>query len=378
MIQSKRNVFLTIGLVTALAALGATLFLPLAQNAYAIDYVVSDETSCESLPVTGGTVEWSAPNLCSLNGALLILTSTDTLTIASGVWLGGGSVENNGRIKNDGNFENDGLIINRGTFDNYGSYTDFGVVENYAVINNYGGMGQSSFAGGFENTASRIINNFGIITMNYIVNHGTINNRGVFQIFDFLDFNSNNSGVIHNYGEFSNGGFGGTDYYTNTGSIINHCGGTISGIIAVGNSVEYEVCEEKSFTITESGKVRVGHEKHRHTSNAELIITGDYECSINDRIKSIKDSLEGTITIDGTEYALSSIKLKSEDGMIIIKAKVGDGGRLEATLMLDEKSLSCEDALGTELTSIDSSLMAKIGKHSYSLIPKTATGSIEF
>jgi hypothetical protein len=223
-------------------------------EAYATDYIITDEASCLALP--GGSPSWDGTtHSCEINGVLTI-SSDDGVGISSGTKLvvkPSGEINNSGLIRNDQSLiTNHGVIINYGTIeqlffgelDNYGSLTNAGTIRNLQAppsINNYGSLTNTGtlFQGTITNDAAGniinsgviaswfLFNNYGTIT-NYETidstqnpdspfnNYGTINNIATFRNEATL----NNHGIITNDGELINQG-------ADTGTITNYPDGTI-------------------------------------------------------------------------------------------------------------------------------------------------------
>jgi hypothetical protein len=183
----------------AVAVLG---FAPGQQEAFATDYVISDQASCED-PTIGGT--WlSVISECRIG--TLTINSDDSLTVASGTRLAV-----TGTLDNDGTFNNNGVIG-----------IDFGETFN----NNVGGM--------FVNSG----------TINLKVESAMTNNVG--GMFINSDTIINRAGIFENFGFFVNGG-----------TIENHCDGTfVNNGTFVGKPVINEVCESVyNLTLSEGSRL---------------------------------------------------------------------------------------------------------------------------
>jgi hypothetical protein len=212
----------------ALGVLAVTLSLFLAPSkVYAQDFVVSDQSSCESLPLSSGSATWdSSSQTCTLGGSFTIGDSSSSLTVSSGIILKTSfTILNFGKIINNGD-----IIFESGTLDNRFSGTvtnsngatiivNSGKVDNYGIFNNDGSIANNN--GGIIT----IYHNSGIPTIGTLSNHGTVTNTGG-SLYTAID----NRGIIDNFGSLLNtdgatitndGLLGGEGNINNHGTITN-------------------------------------------------------------------------------------------------------------------------------------------------------------
>jgi peptidoglycan/xylan/chitin deacetylase (PgdA/CDA1 family) len=141
-----------------------------------VNTIISNQTSCESVPISG---IWNETNTCTVSS--LAINFGDSVTINSGIIL-----VNSGLIDNSGNFNNSGTLNNNGTMDNGGtlfnslnsSINNFATINNYDTITNNGTINNS---GTMHNYEFNILENSGTLNNNLsstIINDGTINNSG--------------------------------------------------------------------------------------------------------------------------------------------------------------------------------------------------------
>ncbi|WP_415280963.1 hypothetical protein [Candidatus Nitrososphaera sp. FF02] len=201
------------------------------QEAFAVDYTISDEASCENAPINGS---WDGPSF-SCEVVDLTIGAGDNVTIASGInfrnTIDGSTITNNGilQINSGAQFIQDGLNL----LDNFGTVSNQGTINN--VINfGEGGTIVNNVAGNFVNDG--IIENFGTLT-----NDGTLDNNG--DINNEVDGTFDNSGTASNDGQITNSGtIDNTGTLDNNGSMDNDCEGTFSG--SIGNNQPVSTCDD--------------------------------------------------------------------------------------------------------------------------------------
>jgi peptidoglycan/xylan/chitin deacetylase (PgdA/CDA1 family) len=153
-----------------------------------VNTVISDQTSCESAPISG---TWDGVNSCTVLS--LATNSGDSVTINSGIVLiNSGLLDNSGHLNNTGTINNIGSIDNGGVFSNSVNST----INNSDAINNY----DTIINNGTINNSDTIHN----YEFNIIENSGTINNNLSSTIHN--DGTINNSGTIHSQCEFTYSG----------------------------------------------------------------------------------------------------------------------------------------------------------------------------
>lgn len=455
MVHRDSSFFLTMGFAAVFATI-VTLLLPLAQTVYAVDYVVSNEASCESLPVSGGPVTWDAStSTCTIDGELALLVS-DTLTIPSAVTLEvsatgsinpdfeppfnqGGTINNNGVINNNGDItyidtlnnygtyndyesvhEESYTLNNYDTFNNYGNYVSFGSLFNFGTINDYGTLSNVSVSLSFINYPDGVINIFGSLLVNHILNQGIINNDNTFYSFELsgnsgtiynndifnIDFYFDNSGTIYNtgtmtnvnslldtfnfailtnsgtiqnYNTFSNSIDGIAD---NLGTFINHCGSTFINLGTFSGNQPINIDCATSFAINESGKAKVTvNGNSQPQKRIALQVTGDITCGTDDVLRIVPNTLKGVLKIAGVSHQLSpstiSVIGRDSTDIVTIRATTVDGITVNARLGFADLP-DCNIDTGTELVSESRSLTASRGNTVFTLIARGSAGDIQF
>lgn len=217
----------------ALVAVVAAGFSP--KEAFAVDYVLGNQTSCEAAPFSG---TWEGTtNACTIT--LLSVSENDTVTIALGITLNIDELDNEGEIINNGEIV---VIDSPSSFDNHNVFTNNGNFTNGGTTVNWDD--------GTLTNDGRVINDA------TLTNEGTINNTGDLFNNDLL----NNSGTIDNSGDLSNSG---TGDFVNSGTVNNNAGSFLSnsgetvndGDIVSDGSVtidDGDVFNNGTFTINES------------------------------------------------------------------------------------------------------------------------------
>lgn len=217
-------------LVVLLSFIPAILSL---QQAFADEYLLTDQESCKLEPLSGNWDEVSTT--CFVEG--FTLEFGDILDISSGITLqnngmisnNGGIIDNHGILSNADKIDNEGTINNHDTINNEGTIdNDNGIIENTGSINNLetirnDGTINNLFGGVINNddtldNFSTIINLFGgTINNSYMINnHGVVDNS----------CNFDNGGTINNHGTINN-----AEIFNNPGMIDNFCTGIINGPI---------------------------------------------------------------------------------------------------------------------------------------------------
>ena len=230
---------------TALVVLIAMGFAFMAQNAYATNYTLSDQVSCEGLPVTNGSAVWgqytATVGYCNING-ILTINSGNTLDITYPVYLQLTAVS---RLNNFGTIDINGfllpiesgsLINNNGTIINNNAFTPGPLINNGTITNN----------GGFWTDS---VDNSGVInTLGYTVNNGIISNHGTLNVNGSWIYNY---GLIKNYNTINNnaGRIDGT--IDNFGTINNNCGGDIFS--AVSGNQPVNLCPDYGVKMFQNG-----------------------------------------------------------------------------------------------------------------------------
>ena len=201
------------------------------QDAFATNYDVYDQTSCEN--VLSGT--WNIyTDVCELNSSLTLLSDDIfTLEVALKSWY---PIENYGIINADASIVPRASLYNYGTI-NTGSYsiTIYSDSEfiNYGTLNLEGNI--TVFGGIFSNEGTLIINgelsNYGDIVNNgFIESNGEIFSDNYFENNNTLKFNNifenegtiNNNGFIESKGIIDNdGNFDNNDTFVNFGTLDN-------------------------------------------------------------------------------------------------------------------------------------------------------------
>lgn len=120
-------------------------------SAFAVDYVLSDQTSCEAAPFLG---IWTT-DTCTITGGSITIDVGDTATVDPTINLiinDTTSLDNNGIFTNNGMMtvtETAGQIINYADFTNNGNFTDLSTlnfvvddlgISEQAVLTNNGNM----------------------------------------------------------------------------------------------------------------------------------------------------------------------------------------------------------------------------------------------
>jgi hypothetical protein len=276
-----------LSLVITILAMGFALtFIILHfQEAYATDYVI-DETSCEELPVTGGSAIWSG-STCTIDGGILALSASDRLFVldTNGVNL---VISKSATIENDGHLQtelgsgitNYGTIHNRGSVGAGGAYlTNHGVIENSGQMSlgtDFVNSGQiTNLAGGtlvvyypygiFTNSGT-VANNGTIDAQNHLDNEGLIQNDNFMKIE--CEVPDINKGTINNTGIFDNNcsglypliNYGIVDTtqgtLNNYGTFENKCGSILIGSL-IGNPPDNTPCGY-SLVLFEGGSASDG------------------------------------------------------------------------------------------------------------------------
>jgi len=199
-------------------------------TAYAIDFVLSNEASCNGLPNGGGV--WTAATSTCTRSATLAITAANTLTVTKGVTLA---------------FDANDNLVNQGEITNFGTITITGTTSNNGLISN-------------RDTAE--FTNFGTITIT-----GTSGNRGILRNIDTAEFTnsgtititgtSGNSGQLRNLNdaEFTNSGtitITGTS--GNSGLVVNLSDLTNSGSLTTNNGFNNN---NANSIITNSGSIQI-------------------------------------------------------------------------------------------------------------------------
>lgn len=145
-VLGRLDVALALAIIPLTAVLALASLTP--QEAFAVDYIISDQASCESLP--GGSPEWiGATSTCQIDD-LLTLPAGDTVNIDPGITLeimatgeidsaiaftvtgditNAGTITNTGTLTINGNMENSGTITNSGDLTNTGTFENDGTLE---------------------------------------------------------------------------------------------------------------------------------------------------------------------------------------------------------------------------------------------------------
>src|SRR5437867_1882835 len=245
-----------------LAVFFALGFIVHFQEAYATNYrPLYDQSSCESLPVSGGSAVWGGSK-CTINGGVLLINAPDNLYVLYGTLVvsESSSLKNyghlgleRGQISNFGNITNENAISmgdeasisNSGIIQNNGQIAgDMMGISNAGKINNTGtisvnrgsvanaAVGSITNNGTIEGTDDKILTNQGTIVNNNLINNyddgfinrGTIDNNGVINnpYGTIGDYRFTNYGTLDNRdGTFNNGG-----------SFENKCGGILIGTLS--------------------------------------------------------------------------------------------------------------------------------------------------
>ena len=148
----------------------------LGATAPSVSIAISNQTSCESSPISG---TWNGTDTCTISS--LAINFGDSVSINSGIVL-----VNSGLIDNSGNFNNSGTLDNNGTVDNGGTLFNSlnGIINNSVNINNYDTItnnGTINSSGNIHNYEFNIMENSGTLNNNLsstIINDGIINNSG--------------------------------------------------------------------------------------------------------------------------------------------------------------------------------------------------------
>ena len=319
---------------TGLVALAILSSLGSANEAYAIDFILSDAASCTGLP--GGGESWNAATSTCSKTANLSISAGNTLTVTNGVTLefptnrdliNRGSVTNNGIL----NFSSGGDVTNRqtGDFTNTGTILLNSTVAGTARLNNINdatftntNSGTITFDGPangdaqLRNRHTADFTNSGTISI-----EGTNGNSG--QLRNQIDatFTNTNTGIISLTGSSSSSGRLSNQQdavFSNSGSItITGTDGssgwlqnrdsstfTNSGTIAISgtNNNSGQFRNQNSATFTNSGTITltgVNNNSGRVDNDSDLInsgtITGNNDFLNNNANSEITNS--GSITI---------------------------------------------------------------------------------
>jgi len=194
------------------------------QNTFALDFIITDQASCEILP---SGANWDS-GVCTILSDL-DLESDGNLEIGSGVTL---SIPNGILLSAEGSIINQGIIDNDGTIQPTSQVTNTGTILNdgtWILVANY------------ENSGT--IENNNLITISELLNTGTLTNMGTIDFFSILNQiggTINNAGGTINFATLTNFN-GGTvlnsgiinailqqPLNNNLGALIQNNGGTIN------------------------------------------------------------------------------------------------------------------------------------------------------
>ena len=303
-------------------------------NAYAIDYVLSDEASCTGAPI-GGT--WDGlTSTCSKTSNLSILAG-DTLTISNGITLEfttNNDLVNRGGITNNGivNSTMGGDIINRNsaTFSNSGiialnstlAGTGILVNRNDATFTNTGTIsldGSNSDDGQLRNQNNGDFFNSGIISIEGTsASSGRILNRG--------DADFTNSGTITIEGTSNGSGRllnKNTADFTNTGAV------TITGT----DNSSGQLRNENSASITNSGTITiVGINTNSGLVRNLSVLTNSGTFSTNNNFDN--NDADSVLTNSGT--IIITLELDNTGGSIINQCTDISFGSFVGNLIVEE------------------------------------------
>ena len=171
---------------------------------------------------------------------------------------------NYGTIKNTGEFRAEGSFSNYGTIKNTGEFSADKTFSNYGTIENSGEFGVD---GQYTNHPEGTINNLGELTIysrGELTNFGTINNKGIFAVGNFLK----NSGIINN-----------SNLLKNHDTIINSKPGFINNLAgAVFENTNNIITNEPEATITNAGTFRTSGNDFSNagtfSNSGTLVMTG--------------------------------------------------------------------------------------------------------
>jgi len=212
-------------------------------RAYATNYLVSDQASCEGLQVSGGSAVWGSfsptDHYCKISG-ILTINSGDTLDIIDPVAFQlntNSGINNFGTIQIDGSlqmYESGSFINNNGTIINNNAFVGNAIINNGTITNNGGLWIDNNL------DSSGVISNPGYIVINSVLsNHGILENPSTIY----------NYGLIKNYNTINNSGsIDGT--IDNSGTIYNKCGSIFSYVVG---SQPINVCPNYQVKIFENG-----------------------------------------------------------------------------------------------------------------------------
>jgi len=198
-----------LSLVLSVFVIGIIGFAP---NAFAIDYPVSDQESCEALPAT---VTWIS-NRCILEDQLDLVNQDDLLIINAGVTF---------EVSSTGNFQTNGDILNIGIIETVGpatlssetNFDNFGTLHilSGSTLTNYGDI---NGIGILDIDQTGTLNNLGLADMDEINNFGNIINCNGCGLTSSGTFNHNVGATLVNYGEVSAVNFNINELIVNEGT----------------------------------------------------------------------------------------------------------------------------------------------------------------
>ena len=321
-------------------------------DAYAVDFVLSDATSCTGLP--GGGESWNATSSTCSKTSNLSITATNTLTVTNGVTL---ELSTNRELINRGNITNFGTITLEGTTGSNGqlrnlnnaNFTNSGIItldgtsgssgrlrnQNTAEFTNSGTItitGASGNSGWLQNRHTAEFTNSGTITIT-----GTSGNSAQFRNQNTADFTNSGtitvSGLVRNLSTFTNlGSFSASDGFNNNnansvitnsgtiqvtlnlnnagGLITNNCGQITFGTIS-GNSIQEITCQtiassSSAYEDPTIGKSRDGRQVVENGICIDFTcwtVTADFHQEF-ELVEMLSDSVH---TIDTTVFCQSGV-----------------------------------------------------------------------
>ena len=335
------------------------------EDAFAATTTISDQTTCESAPVSG---TWSSPDTCTFSGSVHILPN-DTWVVDSGIifTIDSGadiSIDEDGALENNGTLVNSGTIIhifgnpssasftNTGTLDNsagkialkgvIGGSLDLGSasfdgqpfeygVNEYYIIDGTGNHLDILNSGGAlvipdqytlynEHAANWIASSQGSVT---IESGGTLENTGWFALKGVMI----NDGHIQNNSIFSHRGQNGADYsgtgtFSGTTIRLSYTADTTEDITLGVGDLSYPNNITTFHVAGINSKINIG-------SGTTFTIPSGYTIEVN---SNPEISVKGTLVNDGTILT---------EGDIIIEGTVSNTGSI------DLSSPSTVDIFGT-------------------------------